>query len=488
MSGNAGGILYFVFRLISAPVFALLLWGAVSLPVYAQTYYYVSFVADGNFESSAQFQQNAPIGPDDDSMPNWYSNSSTLCNALSAPYIDHISNRTQEEGSLVSIGALQVTGDITNSSTNMMARCVYPYVRNNPQGGTYNETLHVYIDEVVCDFGVSPEYAFAHLGFWRMTCGAPKDCLTWSMMTQPIEGYLANSQVVSMTFCKRLAPMDPLADWCQYTYQHRNDVTNAQGFIIGANVTLTPTANICPDVEGVTFIDELPADQGNELPENPEQPGGPELPNQETNGGGDDDDAPDPTDPEDQVDPETVTGTDELLQEMLKRQNELNQQTADSLEQLDDINGELNKQTDVLSKILNQLGNHEGDNKSASSPQDCQQSFSCLGDPIMCSILQEQRRQRCATNMNDSIAAVDSANGYAGDTELFKAGTALDFSSGIEDDPRYSSACPVPETVNVYDTSLEFSYEPICQLAPMVKPWVLMAGYLTAAFIVFRAV
>lgn len=54
-----------------------------------------------------------------------------------------------------------------------------------------------------------------------------------------------------------------------------------------------------------------------------------------------------------------------------------------------------------------------------------------------------------------------------------------DYTTGLADD----GACPSPETVNVWGTDLEFSYQPVCDLAVMLRPVIILGGLILSAFI-----
>jgi hypothetical protein len=47
-------------------------------------------------------------------------------------------------------------------------------------------------------------------------------------------------------------------------------------------------------------------------------------------------------------------------------------------------------------------------------------------------------------------------------------------------------ACPAPSAVSVFNSSIELSYQPFCDLATALHPYFLALGWLLAAFIVFR--
>ncbi|MBN8261020.1 MAG: hypothetical protein J0L59_01690 [Xanthomonadales bacterium] len=54
-----------------------------------------------------------------------------------------------------------------------------------------------------------------------------------------------------------------------------------------------------------------------------------------------------------------------------------------------------------------------------------------------------------------------------------------EFTPGIADD----GSCPAPESVSVWGTDLEFSYQPVCDLAVMLRPVVILGGLILSAFI-----
>lgn len=492
MSGNAGRFLHYFFRLIAPFVIVVLAWGSVSLPLYADVYYAVRNV----YATQDSHGFTAPglrhfVGPDVDQLDMLNNEPANLCLSLLFEYFNAV-QQTKINETLVSYETPFVSGV---NSVSIGCRLDWINEKPNPSapGGVeqLSYEMAAYIDILQCAYtnsyeepGWIPDSNYTFTGY-RLTCFPPLDCVSWAQSGDILNGYMDKPLTTPIAYCKKLNENDPLADQCEYQYSQRSVVHSPDGLVVGYNVTLTPTNGMCPDVPGVMWIDEL-------LPDGQTQSdvvGGEPQPSTETDGGADQDMASDPDPTQPQVDPETILQSEELLQEMLKHIQELNTQAAKQSVQTDDINDELNEQTDVLNKILNSLGNREGDGKSASSPLDCEQILNCVGDPIQCSILQEQRRSRCALNFGDSDSAILALNSRSEQEILdFKAGTTLDFASALEDAPRYSASCPAPESFLVYGHSLEISYDPLCGFAPNIKPWVLMAAYLTAAFIVFRAV
>ncbi|PSU45375.1 hypothetical protein C9J12_22680 [Photobacterium frigidiphilum] len=122
----------------------------------------------------------------------------------------------------------------------------------------------------------------------------------------------------------------------------------------------------------------------------------------------------------------------------------------------------------------------------------CEQSFECDGDALICMLLELEHTDRCEEIKTDSlISGIDGIIGSGGVDQLI--GETVDFSSV---DNKYLNGagvtlvaeCPAPSKFNVLGESLSFSYQPLCDLASLLRPFVIAMSWVMAAVTVGRGI
>jgi hypothetical protein len=136
-------------------------------------------------------------------------------------------------------------------------------------------------------------------------------------------------------------------------------------------------------------------------------------------------------------------------------------------------------------------GEGEGEESSVAGGTDCVTAPSCTGDAIQCAILYQQWKSRCSlegdTDYKDESIFTDGTSSIAEWTEGTGPGSKItqDLSDLIDFELGAAPACPAPQSVNVLGRSFEFEWDPMCDFALGVRPFVLIA---TAAFVVILIV
>lgn len=159
-----------------------------------------------------------------------------------------------------------------------------------------------------------------------------------------------------------------------------------------------------------------------------------------------------------------------------------------------DADGNVIGSTTSTSTSGSETGSPNGDPNSSgqaiassiSNGFDCSTPLFCDGDAIDCAVLEYEKRQYCnlyggITGGEDSLLDVKPEN------EVQKE--VIDLSIQANDlDPTgfLGSACPAPITVNVKGTTLNFEYQPLCDLADLLRPLIIALGYFLSAIILFK--
>jgi hypothetical protein len=488
MSRDAGGFLYHFIRLNLALLYGVLLWAAFQYPVYAtDNYYYVDTVSwsvTGSISSSYPNRKNVYLGPFDDTYLG------TLTSQQENEICDDLSNQfLSEMMTELSAHSITVTGQIEHfkeygsppipSGPLSLSWCFWRFSTN---GNDLTFSLLLKVQR--CDAG-SGVTATAN----SFSCAGEtyQSCEDWGANAPSIEGFLPTQLTEPQNYCYNLFDGSTVIDECKWNFQHLAFVYDENNLLSGRNLRLTPTPEQCPDQQAL-FVNEL-LPLGVDDPDEPEQ----------TEGGGAEGGANDPFQPPPeyhaQPEPSTITDQTALLQNLLEMAQDTYNSAREQQKELRDINQELNYQTDVLTGLHRTVTAQVHNRRASSNLENCTTAPACSGDAIDCAILREQWAHRCQDKTDspgdaESLTAAqqDAAAFMTAEGDTWLAGTTYDFENMLDDDPRYSSTCPAPETFTVYDHSMEISYEPLCGIAPAIKPWILMSGYLTAAFIIFRAV
>lgn len=119
---------------------------------------------------------------------------------------------------------------------------------------------------------------------------------------------------------------------------------------------------------------------------------------------------------------------------------------------------------------------------SASTDPGCS-GFSCSGDAIECAQLHEQYYARCNGVTSNDLAGANNQN----QSDIAANSSSVDVGSQITALTTVGSAgsCPSPRSIVVFRKSMEFSYQPICDFATQVKPFLIaVAGLVSMRTIV----
>ncbi|QLF94095.1 hypothetical protein HW090_13175 [Pseudomonas sp. ABC1] len=134
----------------------------------------------------------------------------------------------------------------------------------------------------------------------------------------------------------------------------------------------------------------------------------------------------------------------------------------------------------------------KGDGGSASG-MGCDQPLRCEGDAIQCAVLQQQKAARCeAKDFFDLDKNKGEINSFL-DNEKFKPGDvakgdSIQIPDFISNNTRFlPSSCPPPIAINLSGRSLSFSYEPLCYIANLLSPLIVMLATVAATMYVGRS-
>lgn len=130
----------------------------------------------------------------------------------------------------------------------------------------------------------------------------------------------------------------------------------------------------------------------------------------------------------------------------------------------------------------------------------CEVDPQCEGDPLLCAGLIYSQKDRCALEKAAEDAegwfqnnGYKTAEDYAAEGGIFGDGVETDvgdIANGVfSSRSTVSGSCPAPIAFSVPNFgTFEYSLEPFCLLSDEIYWLVLLSAYLTAAFIIFRAV
>lgn len=113
----------------------------------------------------------------------------------------------------------------------------------------------------------------------------------------------------------------------------------------------------------------------------------------------------------------------------------------------------------------------------------CESPFVCKNDPVQCAILKTLHDTRC-DGADFDLAGFISAN----DPESLKSTVDLEPTiTGIFNTSSPVGSCPAPLVLNVAGITLNISFEPFCEFALMIRPFLLIIFGLISIRIVMRA-
>ncbi|WEM45789.1 virulence factor TspB C-terminal domain-related protein (plasmid) [Photobacterium sp. DA100] len=188
---------------------------------------------------------------------------------------------------------------------------------------------------------------------------------------------------------------------------------------------------------------------------------------------------------------------------MAKNTNDVVKSVSDGT---DDIVKAVDKGTDQLKKIKQGVDDVNSTllegfcerNKDHSSCQSkkaditkCAE-FVCEGEPVLCNLLRLEHAKQCYEPDFKGIDSGIDAIIAAGENADFVNPDVLDFSNP---DTKYlnsgvslSSSCPSPISASVLGETVEFSYQPLCDLAKYLQPFIIAIAWLVAALTVGRGI
>lgn len=374
---------------------------------------------------------------------------------------------------------------VINMSGNQVSHCRWIFQTDAATGPT-DVTINFFLDVAQCQPGQSPSITQS-----SFACDVPtaSTCEEWGQTGESISGFMTTPLNEPDAYCFNLTNGTTIIDECAWDYHINNYAYDSNNSLIGRNITLTPTQQSCPDLD-VMYISQLLPEQDQTPPGVPELTTGGKVANQQN----------DPTAPppeyHTQPDASTVTDTTELEQLQLDMaQNQYDAQ-IETNKGLSDISQELDAQTDILSYLANQAGKEQSKRLATVSIGDnsCNSQPACSGDAIDCAILIETWAGRCeqkeqTTESQDLTDVQQQVDDYMNTTgNDFLEGELVDVNEILNSDPHYAmSSCPAPIQFSILSYSFQFSLEPVCTFADYLRPWLLMAAYLQAAFIIYRS-
>ena len=132
-----------------------------------------------------------------------------------------------------------------------------------------------------------------------------------------------------------------------------------------------------------------------------------------------------------------------------------------------------------------------GDGGSASGGETCDAPPACDGDLIHCHQIRLDWEQFCSVHQPTPFdeAGIDAE--LAGQVDTLKLQEAqFDFTTAIDSTyftpTNNSSVCPADVAINLLGRQHVYSYQPICDVANSVNPFIIFAGLIASIYILFR--
>ncbi|WP_283131795.1 virulence factor TspB C-terminal domain-related protein [Enterovibrio norvegicus] len=135
-------------------------------------------------------------------------------------------------------------------------------------------------------------------------------------------------------------------------------------------------------------------------------------------------------------------------------------------------------------------GDHPDCIQKTASAGSCE-VFKCEGETVMCELLRFEHEKACAEVGYDSVTGGIEDIIAQGDMSQLYDGEVFDFANP---DSRYMNAvkldgrCPPPISITVLNEKLSFSYEPLCDVAEMLRPLIVAFGWFFAVIIAGRGI
>lgn len=115
---------------------------------------------------------------------------------------------------------------------------------------------------------------------------------------------------------------------------------------------------------------------------------------------------------------------------------------------------------------------------------DCDIPATCQSpEPTDCAIVQALHDIQCQS-VGDPSELQDEITSAFGDNPQGWDTYTNDINLGLLDSTGYSGACPVPLTVNVLGSNVDISFQPLCDLALLIQPLILIGAFLLGGRIV----
>jgi len=116
---------------------------------------------------------------------------------------------------------------------------------------------------------------------------------------------------------------------------------------------------------------------------------------------------------------------------------------------------------------------------------DCNTPLECDGDVLLCAQIDMQRKQYCAAYVGDGSMDLDVTNDVDFARDLKKEGTLTDVMD-VVDTEGFSGpgACPEPQQIALLGGSVGVSFQPMCDLASVLRPLLILAGLLIGYMII----
>jgi len=165
-----------------------------------------------------------------------------------------------------------------------------------------------------------------------------------------------------------------------------------------------------------------------------------------------------------------------------------------------DYSGQLSAIKSELTQVGNELQkgfcdknpNHESCVEKKADTSSCEK-FVCTGEPVLCMLLEVEHQKKCFLPNFDGIGeGIDKIISESNPSQLIQS-DVMDFSNP---DDKYlngggvtlKGSCPSPVTVNVFGETVGFSYQPICDIARLLNPFVIAMAWIVAAISAGRGI
>lgn len=152
-----------------------------------------------------------------------------------------------------------------------------------------------------------------------------------------------------------------------------------------------------------------------------------------------------------------------------------------------------NKKLDDIACLLDDGCESEGKEKPTANV-DCNKSiFKCKGDVIQCAMLKVQYENTCTVDELNKLEAAFSKVVSVDNEAMLVQNDVVDFSkldtTYLDNGVSFgvSATCPVPQTFSLEGKTIEFSFEPACHYAELVRPLVIFSAWLTGLLLIGRS-